>query len=298
MMAIKPVRELSFEIIREGWWKIKLEDGSELKIKPVLIRCFETDMRDPISGGAVHGFECQNALGVTSPEKLRGEPSSILPSPPEALKLDKSSIEVIGMEEPSGELHKGWNCYELENGEKVRVKLVVTDVYRIRGYYDALGEPYYVVRSATVWGCNSVYSGALKFSEADLNPSLMWDIMPRGLPQDLPVRPLYSQISYSKSVGQAQYFQILFGKEQELVSKIEEHMDMLGSKSLFEFLRIYTGLSSKEEGLLEEGLEEFAKSKGGESLDGETRRFLMSEMLYIGLKLKQEYLAKWTQWKQ
>jgi len=45
-----------------------------------------------------------------------------------------------------------WNIYELENGEKIKQKVVVISVYKIKGKYDAQGNPYYVVQSQTVGG--------------------------------------------------------------------------------------------------------------------------------------------------
>lgn len=151
---IKPVKELDFKVIREDWWKIKLKDGSTLKMKPVLIRCFETNKKDPSTGKPAYAFKSENVTGTKSPDDLKGEPSPTLPSPSEALKMDKKKVEVVDVEEPRGEHHKGWNIYELETGKKVKAKLVVANVYRIKDKYDNLGDPFYVVQSHTVWGSN------------------------------------------------------------------------------------------------------------------------------------------------
>jgi hypothetical protein len=45
--APRIVKELDFKIIKEDWFVYKLKDGSILKVKPVLVRVFETDQVDP-----------------------------------------------------------------------------------------------------------------------------------------------------------------------------------------------------------------------------------------------------------
>lgn len=43
-----------------------------------------------------------------------------------------------------------WNEYLLDDGTVVRIKLVATEVWRIDGEYDSLGNPQYVVTSTNV----------------------------------------------------------------------------------------------------------------------------------------------------
>jgi len=43
-----------------------------------------------------------------------------------------------------------WNEYLADDGTVIRVKLVVTDIMRLDGVYDAEGNPGYVVKSANV----------------------------------------------------------------------------------------------------------------------------------------------------
>lgn len=160
MVIPKPVRELTFKIIREEWWKLHLEDGSIIRVKPVLVRCLESDQQDPITGKTILGFESQNVLAVSSPDKLKGTPSPSLPDPPTALRsADKEEVKVVKVEEPLGEPYSGWNLYEIvETGERVKAKLVPVAVYRIKGYFDRYGNPYYVVQSSIVWGSRPMMS--------------------------------------------------------------------------------------------------------------------------------------------
>ena len=48
---------------------------------------------------------------------------------------------------PAGE---NWNEYLLDDGTVVRIKLVVTEVARIDGQYDAEGNPHYAIKSTNV----------------------------------------------------------------------------------------------------------------------------------------------------
>ena len=76
--------------------------------------------------------------------------------------------------------------------------------------------------------------------------------------------------------------------EKGLVLRIEKNPSLLCSEEFLTLMKDYTKMSSEEEKILKEGLEEFAKSKWGKSMDEETRRFLIGEILYLGLKLKKE----------
>ena len=51
---------------------------------------------------------------------------------------------------PVRESHETWNEYVLEDGTVLRMKLVVTEVYRIEGMYDGEGNPVYQVKSSNV----------------------------------------------------------------------------------------------------------------------------------------------------
>jgi len=45
---------------------------------------------------------------------------------------------------------ENWNEYLLDDGTVIRVKLVVTDVVRLDGQYDQVGNPVYLVQSTNV----------------------------------------------------------------------------------------------------------------------------------------------------
>jgi hypothetical protein len=141
------VRELNFKTIKEDWLVYKLKDGSIIKIKPVLVKIFEINQIDPITGKNMLYFITQNILDVKSPDDLKGPPDPLLPSLEEMKKLDKKEVEI---EEVIGE--EGWNLYELEDGRVVKTKTIVIHIYRINGRYDWLGNPWYYVQTQIVGG--------------------------------------------------------------------------------------------------------------------------------------------------
>jgi hypothetical protein len=61
---------------------------------------------------------------------------------------DGSLLDAIEMPFQTGAEH--WNEYLLHDGSVVRVKTVVTEVYRIEGKYDAEGNPQYVLKSTQI----------------------------------------------------------------------------------------------------------------------------------------------------
>jgi hypothetical protein len=143
------VKELEFKIIKEDWFIYKLKDGSVLRVKPVLIKVFETDQVGP-DGKKILVFNGQNIVAVSSPENLKGTPTLPLPPPTDALKLDKEEVEIDKtIYDPQ------WNIYELENGEKIKTKIVITHVYRVKGKYSETGDPYYIIQSVTITGSSS-----------------------------------------------------------------------------------------------------------------------------------------------
>jgi len=153
-VAPKLKKELDFKVKKEDWYIYELNDGSILKIRPVLIRVFETDAVNPQTGEPILALEGKNIVTVRSPEHLKGKPSKQLPPPSEALKMPKEEVEIKRViHEPD------WNLYELEGGKKLKSKLVVTNIYRIKSLYDRFGNPYYVVQSQTVWGSSPEYYG-------------------------------------------------------------------------------------------------------------------------------------------
>jgi hypothetical protein len=70
---------------------------------------------------------------------MRGKISPFPNSP----QVDAERIEVKNAEE-------SWNVYWLDDGSKIRLKPVVTEVWRVEGAFDNDGNPLYVTKTALV----------------------------------------------------------------------------------------------------------------------------------------------------
>ena len=63
-------------------------------------------------------------------------------------EVDASAVDVAQASEK-------WNEYLLDDGTALKVKLVMTNVYRVEGQYDAEGNPVYVIQSTNVVSANA-----------------------------------------------------------------------------------------------------------------------------------------------
>jgi len=145
MDNVEKLRELNFRTIKEDWMNIKLEDGTVIRFKSVLVRVFETGEHDPITGEPIYRVEGQNIVVARSPDKLKGPPSDFIPPLPELVR-EKKPVEVK-IEKITGD---EWNEYELENGGRIKTRTIIAKVLRVDGYYDSYGNPIYIVRSHMV----------------------------------------------------------------------------------------------------------------------------------------------------
>jgi hypothetical protein len=138
------MRELDFKTIREEWVHVHLEDGTVIRFKSVLTRVFDTGQRDPI-GEVIYRIDSQNVVVARAPDELKGQPSEFIPPIHEIAKKKKPTAvkirAIVGDE---------WNEYELEDGSRIRIKTVITKVLRLDGYFDAYGNPIYVIQSQMV----------------------------------------------------------------------------------------------------------------------------------------------------
>jgi len=137
-------RELDFKTIREEWMYVHLEDGAVIRFKSVLTRVFDTGQRDPV-GEVIYRIDSQNVVVARAPEELKGPPSELIPPIHEIAKKKKPTIVKI-----RAIVGDDWNEYELEDGSRIRIKTVVTKVLRLDEYFDAYGNPIYVIQSQMV----------------------------------------------------------------------------------------------------------------------------------------------------
>jgi len=128
--------DLEFKIEKEEWNTYELKDGVRIKGRIILLRV----ARDRNSPPGQYGIQSQNIFVTYAPNHLKGVPST--PRSPDALKdTDMYTVEVTDSNEV-------WNIYQIvNNGDRIKVKLVATEVFRIKDSFDQIGQPYYIVSS-------------------------------------------------------------------------------------------------------------------------------------------------------
>ncbi|MDH3657381.1 MAG: hypothetical protein OEM77_04510 [Nitrosopumilus sp.] len=133
---------IDFTIKKESWNRYKLEDGSELKTRAILVRAFYEGKvnteKNNVGGNSktifsVHPSKDYNLFG---PPNKNNNPNGIKNS--EKTKMDYSQI------------NEDWNVYELSNGKQIKFKLLVGSISRCEDVFDDLGVPVYNVQSQIV----------------------------------------------------------------------------------------------------------------------------------------------------
>jgi hypothetical protein len=128
-----------FEAVKEDWNILELEDGSLIKTKFVLIglRIIEDEK------GIEFDINSSNIVGVFTPPEKRGPPSDRDYSPKE---LRDSIINY----DVSFKIQKeGSSEYKLQNGSKLIVKLVTSQISKT-DKYDKRGNPIYLLQNTVV----------------------------------------------------------------------------------------------------------------------------------------------------
>jgi len=141
--------EVNFEIEKEVWNVYELDDRSTIKMRCILVKLLKSPISTKVAPPAgvppgARGLEFQSVFQnistvIKSPPELMGKPTSPL-LPQELEKLDKIEVGYTPYLED-------WNVYRLPDGNKLKIKLVVSAVYRIPKQYDAFGYPLYFINS-------------------------------------------------------------------------------------------------------------------------------------------------------
>lgn len=134
-------KDLDFKILKEDWNVYELTDGGILKVRYVLLKVVKTKAFNPM-GEPVYAFASQNFLAPRTPKRLMGPPTSTPPTKEQIETSDKVEVDFKVKTE-------NWNEYLVEDGTKLRIKLVLTKVER-SDFFDQMGYPIYGVSSHTV----------------------------------------------------------------------------------------------------------------------------------------------------
>lgn len=130
--------ELDFEVIREPWNKYSLMDGSNLKLRYVLVKVKRTVTENEVN----YALKSKNLVEAYNvPANLRG-PKAKKPIPPSELKTAKKQEVAFTT------LFEEWCEYMVEDGARIRVKISLLEAYRTdKANVD--GDPIYLTHSST-----------------------------------------------------------------------------------------------------------------------------------------------------
>jgi flagellar basal body rod protein FlgF len=129
--------ELDFEVVEEGWNEYNLSDGSTLRIRPIVVKIFDTKQKDSEENPVV-GIASTNIVTAKVPSELKDR---------EVINESNDSKEYLEFEA----MKEIWNRYRVEDDFMLRVKLVVSQVFRTTER-NQFGEPVYRVKSDNVVG--------------------------------------------------------------------------------------------------------------------------------------------------
>lgn len=141
--------EVEFEIEKEVWNVYELSDRSMIRGRSILTRLMKAKVAPeqlPVSitsvpGGEVaqFGAEFQNLFSVSKASPLSiGKPENL--SPQELASREQVEVQYVPYTED-------WNVYRLVNGSKLKIKLVVSSVFKVKDTHDLWGYPVYIVNS-------------------------------------------------------------------------------------------------------------------------------------------------------
>ncbi len=156
--------DLEFEVEKEVWNEYEIEDGDyrvTLKMRSILIKVLKPRIMQPdalpligVPKAALppqdhHKQELQlsfqNIVVISNcPPDLMGTPTP--PSPPQDVsQLQTEEVNFTAFKED-------WNIYVVSppNGQKLKLKIIVSTVSKIKGAYDQFGYPMYLVQSTNL----------------------------------------------------------------------------------------------------------------------------------------------------
>ena len=141
---LKNYEYLEFETVREDWNEYRIEDGSLLRIKFVMIKI----LRREIPGGYDFRFNSNTIIGIHSPE-IR-EPTNERYTPEE---LSKSIVKTDMKYQPLDK-KEIWNKYVIKkDNSEIMVKIVITNIIKTNKY-DEYGDPIYQIQTQPIFKMN------------------------------------------------------------------------------------------------------------------------------------------------
>ena len=134
---------MDFNILNEKWSTFKVEDGTVLKARVLLVSFARVE--DPKPGEANFFFAIHTVFGVESPNEIRRPLDAATYSPSDLMK----DLEPGKEDMKFTTLTDYWSEYVLEDSTRLSLKVSPTRIMRARKA-DLAGNPQYVVQSVTV----------------------------------------------------------------------------------------------------------------------------------------------------
>jgi hypothetical protein len=143
----KGIDVFDFDVIEENWNHYDLEDGTKVRSRIILTR-----VARPKQGFKQGQYDLSFApfFMITADSENRGTPGPPLTPEEVAIKPEditagsKIPVKVITSSEQ-------WNVYRVnDTGDMFRVKMLITEAYRIKDRFDQFGEPMYGINHSPV----------------------------------------------------------------------------------------------------------------------------------------------------
>jgi hypothetical protein len=132
------LKNMEFEVVQEDWSKYDLADYTVIKGRLIVTRVAQ------LKHGPAGQFNLATIPIFAAFAQTHGEPSKSIPTPSEYAALEKEPVAIITSSEP-------WNKYRLvETGDIIQIKLVATEVFRLKDKFDEFGEPMYWISHTPV----------------------------------------------------------------------------------------------------------------------------------------------------
>lgn len=131
--------DVDYIVEKEDWNVYELGDGSTLKTKFVMIKVARGI---DAQGNASYVFSSQNVVAAITPNDKKGTPT--------AKKYSRQELEASIVDEMDFKTREeGWNIYQLRDGSKLEIKLILTRVAKT-DKFEPTGSPIYLTNTQTV----------------------------------------------------------------------------------------------------------------------------------------------------
>ncbi len=133
---------VDFRVKNEPWLRYKLQDGTLLLARLVVLKVFRTDQYDP-AGQPVYAWTASSLFTTIVKKEQKGTPS---PTPlasmdPRDYNTSPVDFEKTGTDE--------WNVYETVDGSVISLKMEITQIMKT-DKYGPDGDPFYMISAQTV----------------------------------------------------------------------------------------------------------------------------------------------------